>query len=184
MPSDISPSEISKGRMWYFLGGVLCAILGGVAIARPGLATVAIEQFLGAFFIISGVVLLFSAAFGHAKSHRLLDLASCGLRLAVGILLIAKALNGVIAITLVLASVFLVEGVFGLLYALKTRARNPAWVWILVNSVIAFLLGGLLLAGFPADARWAVGLYFGINSLFLGVSLVAFAAAMPGAKEV
>lgn len=183
MSRNVSPADIIKGRTWYFVGGALSLLVGTVAIARPGLATLAIEQFLGVVFIASGIVLLFSAALGRAKKHRLMDLASSALRLVVGILLIVKALNGMIAMTVVVAAVFLVEGIFGAIFALQWRGRNPAWIWILLNAVVAFVLGGMLLANFPSDAAWAVGLLFGINSLFLGISLIMFAAALPQAEE-
>ncbi len=184
MPANISPSELASGRTWYFVGGGLSALIGVLAIARPGLASFAIEQFLGFIFIASGIALLLSAAFGKARKHRVLDFLSSALRLGVGILLIAKALNGVIAMTLVVAAIFLVEGIFGVIFALKFRGKNPAWIWLLLNALAAFVLGGMLLAHFPSDAAWAIGLLFGINSLILGVSLIMFAVAMPRLEEV
>lgn len=184
MTAQLSAAEVRKGRTWYFVGGGLCVLAGLFAILRPGVATVAIEQFLGIVFVASGLALLLSALFGKAKKHRLLDLASSALRLIVGILLIAKALNGVIALTLVVASIFIVEGIFGLIFALKFRGKNPAWIWMLLNALAAFVLGGMLFANFPSDAAWAIGLLFGINCLILGVSLIMFAVAMPQLEEV
>jgi uncharacterized membrane protein HdeD (DUF308 family) len=52
-----------------------------------------------------------------------------------------------------------------------------------LNGVVALILGGLLLAKFPSDADWAIGLLFGINSVFLGLSLIMFGAAIPKATE-
>jgi len=77
-----------------------------------------------------------------------------------------------------------VEGNFGVIFALKFRGKNPAWIWLLLNALAAFVLGGMLLAHFPSDAAWAIGLLFGINSLILGVSLIMFAVAMPRLEEV
>lgn len=184
MPLNFSPAELKNARTWYFVGGALSVLVGLFAIVRPCVASVAIEQFVGLVFVVSGLVLLFSAAFGRAKKHRVLDLLSSALRLAVGILLIAKALAGVIALTLVVASVFVVEGIFGLVFAFQLRGKNPAWVWLLANAIVAFVLGGMLFANFPSDAAWAVGLLFGINSVALGASLIMFALAMPRADEV
>lgn len=183
MSSQLSRSEATKGRLWYLLGGGLSALVGILAMARPGLASVAIEQFIGIFLIVSGVVLLFSALFGKAEKHRVLDFLSSALRLATGILLIVKVVSGVIALTLVVASIFFVEGIFGVLFALRYRGKNPAWIWILLNGITAFILGGMLLAKFPSDAAWVIGFLFGLNSLILGVSLIMFALALPKAQE-
>ncbi len=184
MSSRLSPAERVSGRNWYFIAGGLSALAGIFSIARPGVASFAIEQFLGIVLIASGIVLLLSAIFGKAEKHRVLDLVSSGLRLLVGILLIAKALNGMIAVTFILASFFIVEGIFGALFALKFRRKNSAWIWILLNAVVAFILGGMLFAHFPSDAAWAVGLLFGINCLALSLSLIMFAVAMPRIDEV
>jgi len=184
MPSKLSPAELAQGRTWYFLGGGLSVLVGLFSIGRPGIASFAIEQFLGLVFIASGIVLLLSAIFGKAEKHRVLEFASSVLRLLVGILLIAKTLNGVIALTLIVASIFLVEGIFGVIFAWKFRVKNPAWIWILLNALTAFVLSGMLFAHFPSDAAWAIGLLFGINSLILGISLILFALAMPRIDEV
>jgi len=176
-------STHTKGRTWYFIGGILSAVIGIIAIARPGLATLALEQFLGIVFIASGIALLLSAVMGHAKKHRLLDLLYSFLRIVIGILFIAKAVQGVIALTLVVAAVFVAEGLAGVVFALKVRKGNPAWIWILLNAVTAFILAGMLFAKFPSDAVWAVGLLFGINSLMLGFSLIMFATAIPKLEQ-
>lgn len=158
-------------------------MVGILAMARPGIASVAIEQIIGIFLIVSGVALLLSAIFGKAKKHRVLDLLSSALRLITGILLIVKVVSGVVALTLVVASVFIVEGIFGILFALRFRGKNPAWIWVLFNGITALILGGMLLAKFPSDSTWVIGFLFGLNSLILGVSLIMFALAMPKAQE-
>lgn len=178
-----SHSELAKGRSWYLIGGAFSAIIGVLAIARPGIASVAIEQVIGIFLIVSGVALLLSAIFGRAKKHRILDFLSSALRLATGILLIVKVFSGVLALTLIVATIFIVEGIFGVLFAFRFRGKNPAWIWMLLNGITAFILGGLLFAKFPSDAPWAIGFLFGLNSLFLGISLIMFALAMPKARE-
>jgi uncharacterized membrane protein HdeD (DUF308 family) len=176
------PSQ-SKGQLWYFLGGALSVIVGVVAMSRPGLASVAIAQIIGIFCLVSGAALLVSALLGKTKKHRLLDFFSAALRVVVGLLLIVKVVQGVMALTLVLAAIFLAEGIFGILLGFGLRGKNSAWIWVVLNGVVALILGGLLLAKFPSDADWAIGLLFGINSVFLGLSLIMFGTAIPKAAE-
>lgn len=183
MSASSVSSDSAKGRLWYFVAGGLSALVGLGAIVRPGLASVAIEQLLGFLLLASGVILLFSAVFGRAQKHRWLDLASSALRLVVGVLLIAKVLSGVLALTLIVASIFFVEGIFGVVFALRMRGKNPAWIWVLLNGLVAFVLSGMLYFNFPWDAAWALGLLFGINSLFLGASLILFAMEMKEGRE-
>lgn len=175
-------NAFSQGRMWYYGGGLISLLVGGFAMARPGVTSVAIAQIIGIFCLVSGAILLASALFGKAKKHRILDFFSAALRVIVGLLLIVKVVQGVMALTLVLAAIFIAEGIFGALLAFQLRGKNPAWIWVLLNAAVAVVLGGMLLAKFPTDADWAIGLLFGINSLFLGVSLVMYAYLMPQAK--
>ena len=46
---------------------------------------------------------------------------------------------------------------------------------MLVSGVVDLILAGLILAGLPGTAAWAIGLIVGINLLFGGVALVAIA---------
>lgn len=171
------------GRIWYVIGGIISILVGFYAIGRPGLASVAITQVIGIFTLVSGAFLLAAALFGKARQHRLLDFFSALLRLVVGFLLLTNVIKGVLALTLLLGAVFIIEGVHGTVLSLKLRGKNGAWGWVLVNGLASLILGIMLLAQFPSTAVWAVGLLFGINSIFLGASLLGFAAALPKAHE-
>lgn len=173
----------AAGRIWYVIGGIFSILVGFYAIGRPGLAAVAITQVIGMFAFVSGIFLLAAALFGNARQHRVLDFFSALLRLVVGVLLLTNVIQGVLALTLLLGAVFVVEGVHGAVLGFKLRGKNPAWGWIVFNGVISLVLGVMLLAKFPSTAVWAIGLLFGINSIFLGVSLLAFAMALPRAQE-
>lgn len=172
-----------SSRIWYILGGILSIFVGIYAMNRPGLATLAITQVVGIIALASGIVLFFAAIFGKARQHRLLDFFSAALRILVGLLLVTNVLKGVLVLTLVLGSVFIVEGIYGLVLGLKLRGKNPAWGWVLLNGLAALVLGGMLIAQFPASAIWAIGLLFGINCIFNGFSLIMFGTALPKAQE-
>lgn len=180
---NTQPSSHAAGRIWYVIGGVISIIVGFYAIGRPGLAAIAITQVIGIFSLVSGAFLLAAALFGKARQHRVLDFFSALLRLLVGVLLLANVIKGVLALTLLLGALFIVEGVHGTVLSLKLRGKNAAWGWVLANGLASLVLGIMLLAQFPSSAVWAVGLLFGINSIFLGVSLLGFAAALPKAQE-
>ncbi len=180
--SSVVPAH-AGGKIWFYLSGILSLVVGFVAIARPGLASIVITQLIGIFCVVSGVFLLGSALFGKTTKHRIWDLFSAALRIVVGVLLLVNVFQGMAALTLVLAVLFLAEGVAGLFLAFKLKGKNPAWIWVLLNSFAALVLGGMLLAKFPSDEIWAIGLLFGINSIFLGVSLVMYGAGLHRASE-
>ena len=46
---------------------------------------------------------------------------------------------------------------------------------MLLSGIVDLILAGLILAGLPGTAAWAIGLIVGINLLFGGVALTAIA---------
>lgn len=172
-----------QSRIWYILGGILSILVGFYAMNRPGLATLAVTQVVGIIALASGVVLFLAAVFGKARQHRLHDFFSAALRIIVGLLLVSNVLKGVLVLTLVLGSVFVIEGIYGLVLGVKLRGKNPAWGWVVFNGLAALVLGVMLIAQFPGSAIWAIGLLFGINCIFSGATLIAYGAALPKAQE-
>ena len=176
-----SVQSVSRG--WFVVGGVSSLILGAMAIAIPCVTTVAIAKMVGLLSLVSGAVLLGTGLFGKARKHRILDIATGILRIILGLIFIGNLLTTVAVLTLFLAGMFVAEGVMGVFLALSLRGKNPAWGWVLFNSLGAFVLGLLLFIRFPSDAPWAIGMLFGINSLFIGMSLIMYGLGLKQARE-
>ena len=172
-----------SSRIWYILGGILSILVGFYAMSLPLLATVLVVKVIAVVALASGLVLFVSAMFGRARQHRLLDFLSAILRIAVGLLMMRNMIVAVGTITLVLGWIFIIEGIYGLVLGFKLRGKNSAWGWVLLNGIAALVLGGMLIAQFPASAVWAIGLLFGINCIFTGFSLIMFGTALPKAQE-
>ena len=83
---------------------------------------------------------------------------------------------GVIALTVLLAALFLAEGVLEVIMAVRVRPHE-GWGWLLLSGLVAIAVGVLIAAELPASAAWAIGLLTGINLLSSGVSFVALALA-------
>ena len=64
------------------------------------------------------------------------------------------------------------------MYALEHRKElSERWGWLLVSGIVDLVLAGLIIAGLPGSAEWAIGLLVGINMLFGGTSLIGMALA-------
>ena len=80
------------------------------------------------------------------------------------------------SLTLVLIVFFVVEGAATIMYALEHRRElSGRWEWMLVSGIIDLVLAGIIFAGLPGTAEWALGLLVGINMVFGGMALVAIA---------
>src|ERR1700727_1274654 len=96
--------------------------------------------------------------------------------LIAGIVLLIWALSGVLTLTLLLTVFLTVEGVVSIMYAMAHRRETTSrWQMMLLSGIVDLILAGLILAGLPGAAAWAIGLIVGINLLFGGVALTAIA---------
>ena len=174
--APLAANAVGTSRGWLFFGGALSIFVGLCAIAAPSVFSFVLIQLLGAFCLVSGGVGLFLAVFGKNRPHRFLSGFSGVIRLAAGYALFVCTTSGMVIIALILAGLFLAEGIICVVTAFRMR-DNPAWIWLLLNGLTALVLGGMIYAHWPLDALWVIGLLYGIQSIFSGVTLVMLALA-------
>ncbi len=173
----------SRSRTWLIFGGILSLLVGVFAIAAPNLFSFVLTQLIGALCLVSGIISLFQALFGKSSQHRFFSTLSAIIRIAAGSALFFFTEAGMAALTLILAVVFLTEGLVCIVTSFRLRA-NPAWVWLLLNGIVALILGGMIYARWPVDAAWMVGLLYGIQSLFSGSAMLMMGmSSRPPAKS-
>ena len=186
MTNDASLSsaatDLSKSRGWLIAGGILSIFVGFSAIGSPLVFSLVIAQFLALIALVSGIIALGLAIVGKHKGHRVMEALSGLIRIAAGIALLNCLATSVMVITLIFAIFLIVEGVFVSGTALTMRA-TPGWVWMLVSGIASLVLGVMVYNHWPSDSAAILGLFFGINLLFNGSSLLALglAARQPSA---
>ena len=93
-------------------------------------------------------------------------------------MLLLWPITGTLSLTLVLIAFFFIEGIVSIMYAIEHRNQlTGRWGWMLVSGIIDLILAGIIFAGLPETAVWALGLLVGINMLFGGAALIAMALA-------
>lgn len=178
MSTTASPAPFPiPSRGWLIFGGIISLIAGFVAIACPLVFTVVLEQILGIVLLANGAVALFLVIFGQDAPHRFWNVLSALLRFSTGLILLTYAKPGEMALTLILAVFFVMEGIFCLAYGWRLRSRSG--IWIALNGLVALLLGGMVYAKWPSDAAWVLGLLYGINSIFGGFAILMLGLATP-----
>jgi uncharacterized membrane protein HdeD (DUF308 family) len=162
---------------FFLFDGIAMMLLGALAIVVPNIASLAITIFVGWLFFVGGIFRALAAwrrrrapAFGWS-------LATGLLATLLGIILVARPLQGMLTLTLALAVFFLAGGIGTLLIAFEYRRHLTSWGWLLMSGVIDLVLAYLIFEGWPSSAGWAIGLLTGINMFFFGLSLVMTAIA-------
>lgn len=173
---------------WFLALGVLLLVAGFAAIAFPLVSTIAAKITLGWIFLVSGIVLIIHAFSSKAWGGFLMELLLGVLYLVAGGWLAFFPLTGIVTLTILLAALFLAEGVLEVIMAVRARAHD-GWVWLLLSGLIAIAVGVLIAYELPSSAAWAIGLLVGVNLLSTGISFIVLAlagkrGAVPAARPV
>jgi uncharacterized membrane protein HdeD (DUF308 family) len=189
LPQDMLPKDINKLQSemsaavkahWkaFLFEGIVLAVLGLAAMIVPPLASLAVTIFLGWMFLISGVAGLIVTFWARQMPGFWWSLFSAALAVLAGLVLLARPMQGVLTLTIVVGAYFLAEGVATIMYALEHRRElSERWSWLLVAGLIDILIALMIITGLPGSAEWAIGLLVGINLVLGGASLVGMALA-------
>jgi uncharacterized membrane protein HdeD (DUF308 family) len=187
MRTDMTP-DIEKVRRevaatihahWKFFlaDGLVMMLLGAAAIVVPNLASLAITIVIGWLFFVGGIFRTLTVLRRRHGPGFGWSLLSSVLAIALGLILAARPLAGMVTLTLALAVFFVVGGIAAILVAIEFRRHLRSWGWTLLSGVVDLLLAYLIWQGWPSSAGWAIGLLAGINMFFLGLSLLMTAIA-------
>ena len=170
----------------FLAEGIILVILGLIAIVIPPLATLATTILIGWLFVISGIAGLIMTFRARHTPGFWWALLSAVIALIAGGLLLWQPLVGVLSLTFVLIAFFLIDGVLSIFLAIEHRRELVGrWGWILVSGIVDLVIAGIIWAGLPGTAAWALGLLVGIDLVFGGAALIMVAlAARRGAATV
>jgi len=168
----------------FLFEGILLSVIGLAAMIVPPLASLAVTIFLGWMFLVSGVAGLVVTYWARNMPGFWWSLISAALAVLAGGVLLARPMQGVLTLTIVIGAYFLAEGVATIMYSLEHRRElSGRWSWLLVAGVMDIIIAFFIIAGLPGSAQWAIGLLVGINLLFGGATLIGMALAARNAAH-
>jgi uncharacterized membrane protein HdeD (DUF308 family) len=160
---------IKKASGWFIAMAVVFIILGIVAIVEPGVAGLAVTILVGWLLIVGGAAHLI-AAFSGGGAGRVIWQVIVGIIYIIGgFYFLTHPLLGLGTLTLFLAGIILAGAVMEIIAYFRMRSEGGSG-WLLVNGLIALLLGGLIWVHWPSSSVWAIGTLVGVNLLMTGFS--------------
>lgn len=168
--------EISSSWGWFLALGILFIILGAVCVIGDVSATFATVLVFGWMLLFSGILALVHAFRTYTWQGFLLSLLSALLRGFTGYLLIRYPLVGAASLTLILASFFIVGGLFRAIGS--GMLKLPRWGWSVMSGIVSVVLGIMLLLQMPVSSVWFIGFAIGVDLIVDGASLIGFATAL------
>ena len=157
--------------------GIVLAVLGVFSLIAPIVTGVAVSLLVGIALLVAGLTKIVRVARSGSWKEHLEDSLLGGVASLGGLIMIARPLLFLAAITLVLLIYFVASGL--LLIAWWRRLRPmPGSGSILVTGVATLLLALLVGLEWPLSGRWAVGTLVGVHLVLYGGSLIAIASAV------
>jgi uncharacterized membrane protein HdeD (DUF308 family) len=157
--------------------GILLVVFGMVAIGSPFLAAVAVNIAVAWLIVLAGAVHLMLGVRAHGAGSMIWKLLVGLAYLGFGVYLILHPVLGVVSLTLVLASLFLIEGILNIVLFFTMR-RLGGSSWVLVDGIVTLLLGAMIYTQWPSSAAWAIGTLVGVSMIVSGVTRVMLSLAV------
>ena len=168
---------IKRASGWSIALGVLMILAGMLAILAPLVAGVVIVYVVAWTAIFNGGAQLVYGLRSHSGGKLVLEILLGLLYIVAGCFILLHPAGGLLALTLIIACILLVYGVFALVLAFQMRPL-PGWGWVLFDAIITILLGGMIWAHWPLNSEWVVGTLIGISFIASGVSRLMLSLAV------
>jgi uncharacterized membrane protein HdeD (DUF308 family) len=161
---------------WYILAAVLFIVLGVFAIIEPATAVVGIAWLLGWLLIIGGVAHLIATFRAGSGKQFFLQILSAIAFVLGGLYILTHQELAIGTLTALLALVIFAAGIFDIITYFRLQREHPSG-WVLLNGIVAVLLGALIWVQWPSSSAWAIGTLVGVNLLMTGVTRLIFGMA-------
>lgn len=163
--SGLTPqAEKNGGRK---IVGILLILAGLLAILLPFFAGIAVTAVIGWLLLLAGIAHLIYCWQSRSTGSVIWQLIIAILYLFVGFYMIFHPARGLVTLTLLLASYFVIEGILELVLYFRLRHAHRA-SWFLWDGIITLLLGILIWAHWPFSSVWVLGTLIGISLLISG----------------
>lgn len=172
----VGVDELRKRSRWILGLGILLIVLGSVALVTSIFWTLATMIFIGWLMIFGGVMQTLHAFTCKAWAGFFIDLLMGVFYTVVGLMVVGHPGATAIALTLMIAMLLIISGIFRIVAAIAMRFPNA--VWILIHGFINVLLGGIILQDWPVSGLWVIGTFIGIDMIINGWSLVMLGVAV------
>lgn len=172
--------EVRQHRAWFFVWGIILIVLGFIAIASSVLTTLISVLLLGWILVFSGVFDVIHGLTRRRWHGFFLNLLAGLLYAVVGFLMVSNPALAAATFTLLIAMLLVVAGTFRLIIGFSMPFNHRGW--LILNGMIAILLGLSIWRSWPISGLWVIGLFIGIDLIVDGwteVMLAVMARPLP-----
>jgi uncharacterized membrane protein HdeD (DUF308 family) len=160
----------------FLVLGILLVLLGTISVALPWIATLAQVLILGWVVLFCGISEIVASFWMRHWDGFFLHLLSGVLAIVIGGLILGHPIGAAAGLTMLIAALLLVNGMFRVIGSVMLRFPN--WYWVTLDGLVSILLGAMIWHDMPGSALWVIGLFVGINMIFRGWAWIMLSMAL------
>jgi uncharacterized membrane protein HdeD (DUF308 family) len=161
-------TKMGKGMFW---GGIVMLLLGFSAIMMPIFSSLVVEILIGWLLAFSGAFAILGAFSLRGTKLFLWEFVTGLITLTAGVLMLSYPLDGLVALTVLVALIMILTGLAQGAFALWVRP-TAGWIWGGLSALISVVLGIYIFAALPEASTVILGLLVGIDFVSTGTALI------------
>lgn len=162
---------------WLVGFGVFSLIAGIIALGSVVLATASAVLIVGFMMLMAGAAEVVAAFNAKDWGHRLLWLLLGALYVFAGFVCLQNPFEAATLLTLMLGIALIIGGLLRIFLATQMKQGTP-WGWVVLSGIITFLLGLMIVAKWPASSFYVLGIFLGVDLIFMGWSWIGIGLAL------
>ena len=163
---------------WIVALGVVFLIAGFVALGSAVAATASAVMIVGIMMIMGGVAEIVAAfsvkGWGKFVVWMLLGLLYVG----AGVIAIGNPFAAATILTLMLGAALVAGGVLRIFLAFSMKSAGKPCGCVVLSGLVTLLLGIMIIAKWPASSFFVLGIFLGIDLIFIGSGWVTMGLAL------
>ncbi len=166
--SQLNTIEAPVGKP-ILIFGVIFTLIGIIAMVVPWAAAITFELLLGMSILAAGVVQAMLAF--QSREGRWMYAIGALLFIASGIYMLVSPIKGVLAIGLLVAIIFVVDGITKIILSFYKDIPFHRGL-LFFDGILGAILGIMFWVTWPETAAWVLGLLIGIRFLIAGITSI------------
>jgi uncharacterized membrane protein HdeD (DUF308 family) len=168
-----------RNRAWFVSLGLMLILAGLVALAVSVSMTLATTTAFGWLLLLAGISEIIGVSCNRREGGFFFHLLAAALSAAVGVLFVWEPFQDAWALSMLLAFLLMVGGIFKI--DSSGAYQFNGWGWSLASGIIDLMLGIILWVEMPISALWVVGMFAGISLVFRGFNWIGSALTVRAA---
>jgi len=168
-----------RAKWGWLVGFGIFSVIAGVIALGSGVmfATATAVLIIGFMMLMAGAAEIVAAFNAKDWGHRILWLLLGALYVFAGFVCLQNPFEAATLLTLMLGIALIIGGLLRIFLAIQMKQGTP-WGWVVVSGLISFGLGLMIVAKWPVSSVYVLGIFLGVDLIFMGSSWLSIGLAL------